>query len=200
MVAPALIYAVWDDLSAYIRQRPIRLLGLLGVGLLGLIPYAYMYLRAQAGGEWVYGDPGTLSGLIDQFMGREATRFIGVPGSLDALVANLNLVNGVILIDVTLPGVLAGGSGCLAKQASPPGAGADPGWRGGVSVPRLCLHRHPLGADPDGHAQPRLRLAVSGGLGRVDGWLSRTCLAALISPRNRERSGVERWATAGCTG
>jgi hypothetical protein len=46
--------------------------------------------------------------LIDQFMGREASRFIGLPGSFEALVANFNLVNGVILTDVTLPGLLAG--------------------------------------------------------------------------------------------
>ncbi|MFN8448934.1 MAG: DUF2723 domain-containing protein [Anaerolineae bacterium] len=194
MVAPALIYAVWDDLSAYIRQRPIRLLGLLGVGLLGLIPYAYMYLRAQAGGEWVYGDPGTLSGLIDQFMGREATRFIGVPGSLDALVANLNLVNGVILIDVTLPGVLAGVIGLLVG---------------------LSRHRRPALALILAGAAAYLfhvfvytdilsALILMVTLSLAFGWLfladwvvsmaGSLAPASLHSspPRNRERSGVER--------
>ncbi|MEP7291804.1 MAG: hypothetical protein ABI835_08465, partial [Chloroflexota bacterium] len=51
---------------------------------------------------------GTLPGLIDQFMGKEAGRYIGLPGSFDALAANLSLVNGVILSDLTLPGALAG--------------------------------------------------------------------------------------------
>lgn len=113
MVAPALIVVVWDDLVKLIRERPTRLLGLLGLGLLGLIPYAYLYLRAQQGAAWVYGEPGTLAGLIDQFMGREASRFIGMPGSLDAIVANFNLVNGVILTDVTLPGALLGVAGLI---------------------------------------------------------------------------------------
>ena len=86
--APALIFAVWGELIALIRKRPMRLLVLLGLGLIGLIPYAYLYLRAQAGAAWVYGEPGTLAGLIDQFMGKEADHFIGLPGSLDALIAN----------------------------------------------------------------------------------------------------------------
>ncbi len=108
MAAPALIFAVWAELVALIRQRPSRLLVLIGLGLLGLIPYAYLYLRARAGAAWVYGEPGTLQGLIDQFMGKEADHFIGLPGSLDALIANINLVNTVLITDVTIPGALLG--------------------------------------------------------------------------------------------
>ncbi len=108
LLAPALLYAVWGDLIALVRRRPAALLGLLGLGLLGLLPYAYMVLRAQAGAAWVYGEPGTLPGLIDQFMGTEAGRFIGLPTSLDALLANISLVNGVIITDLTLPGTLLG--------------------------------------------------------------------------------------------
>lgn len=113
MLAPALIVAVWGDLSALIRRRPVALLRLLGLGLLGLLPYAYLYLRAQVGVGWIYGEPGTLPGLLDQFMGREASRFVGLPGSLDALVANFNLVTGVILTDVSVPGALAGVIGLI---------------------------------------------------------------------------------------
>ena len=108
MVAPALLYAVWGDLVALVRKRPAALLVLLGLGLIGLLPYAYMVMRAQAGAAWVYGEPGTLQGLIDQFMGKEAGRFIGLPGSFDAFLANVSLINGVILTDLTLVGVLAG--------------------------------------------------------------------------------------------
>lgn len=119
MLAPALVVAVWGDLSALVRRRPLMLLALLGLGLLGLLPYGYLYMRAQAGGGWVYGDPGTLAGLIDQFTGREASRFIGVPASLDALVANFNLVTSVILTDVTLPGALAGIVGLVVGLLTP---------------------------------------------------------------------------------
>lgn len=108
--APALIFAVWPDLIALIRKRPAMLLALIGLGLVGLLPYLYLFARGQAGEAWVYGEPGTLAGLIDQFMGKEADRFIGLPASFSA---NLNLVNTVILTDVTLPGALAGIAGLL---------------------------------------------------------------------------------------
>ena len=108
MVAPALIFAVWPDLIALIRKRPILLLAVVGLGLIGLIPYGYLMLRAQQGAAWVYGQPGTLPGLIDQFMGKEADHFMGLPASLNALIANINVVNSVIVTDVTVPGVLVG--------------------------------------------------------------------------------------------
>ncbi len=119
MVAPALILAVYADLKAMLRKRPLLIFALLGLGLIGLLPYAYLYLRAATGAAWVYGEPGTLQGLIDQFMGREASRFIGLPGSLDALIANVKLVNSVIVTDLTLPGVLAGIAGLIAGLYAP---------------------------------------------------------------------------------
>ncbi len=119
MAAPALIVAVYADLKALLRRRPLMLFALLGLGLIGLLPYAYLYLRAVTGAAWVYGEPGTLQGLIDQFMGREASRFIGLPGSLDALIANVNLVNNVIVTDLTVPGVLVGIVGLIAGLTAP---------------------------------------------------------------------------------
>ena len=119
MAAPALIVAVYADLKALLRRRPLLIFALLGLGLLGLLPYAYLYLRAVTGAAWVYGEPGTLQGLIDQFMGREASRFIGLPGSLDALIANVNLVNSVIITDLTVPGVLVGIVGLIIGLTAP---------------------------------------------------------------------------------
>ncbi len=107
MLIPGLIYAAWSDVRPALR-RPRLLIAAALLGLAGLLPYAYLYLRAQAGGAWVYGEPGTLSGLWDQFMGKEAARFIGSITSLDGLNANFNLVNGVLITDLTLPGVLLG--------------------------------------------------------------------------------------------
>ncbi len=119
MAAPALIVAVYADLKALLRRRPLLIFALLGLGLIGLLPYAYLYLRAATGAAWVYGEPGTLQGLIDQFMGREASRFIGLPGSLDALIANVNLVNSVIITDLTVPGVLVGIVGLITGLTAP---------------------------------------------------------------------------------
>lgn len=108
MAIPALVYAVWADVKAVITKRPVMLLALLGLGMIGLLPYAYMVMRAQQGAAWVYGDPGTLQGLLDQFFSKEYTRYIGAPASFEALVANINLVNNVLITDLTLPGILLG--------------------------------------------------------------------------------------------
>ncbi|MBK8030540.1 MAG: hypothetical protein IPK17_13755 [Chloroflexi bacterium] len=70
MFIPGLVYAAWSDVRLRLR-RPRMLIAAALLGLAGLLPYAYLYLRAQAGGAWVYGDPGTLAGLWDQFTGKE---------------------------------------------------------------------------------------------------------------------------------
>lgn len=89
------------------------------LGLLGFLPYAYLPLRAQAGAQWVYGQPNTWAGFWDQFLGREASRFIGAPASLDGLLANFNLVNTVLVTDLTLPGILLGLVGLLLALRNP---------------------------------------------------------------------------------
>ena len=61
----------------------------------------------------MYGEPGTLSGLWDQFIGKEANRFIGLADSWDALHSNFNLVNQVLITDLTIPGLLLGIIGLL---------------------------------------------------------------------------------------
>ncbi len=125
MTAPALLLAVWRELmtrDGVIRSRLAiarTLVISLLIGLLGFLPYVYLPLRAAAGVEWVYGQPGTWIGFWDQFMGREAERFIGAPGSLAGLAANLNTVNTVLLTDLTMPGLLLGILGLLLALRSP---------------------------------------------------------------------------------
>ena len=106
----ALVYAAWPALLRTMRRRGrLRTLALcLLIGLAGLLPYAYLPLRA--GAPWVYGEPGTLGGLWDQFIGAEAARFIGAPPSL---AANFAMLANVLLTDLTLPGLLTGLSGLL---------------------------------------------------------------------------------------
>lgn len=114
--APALIVAAWPaiwpaDLPP--RRRMAHLLRLAMIGLpLGaagvFLPYAYLWLRARAGAAWVYGDPSTLAGLWSQFVGEEANRYFGLPGTWEAFREALALVNGVLVTDLTLVGVLAG--------------------------------------------------------------------------------------------
>lgn len=119
MAVPALVYAMWPVLTASPRALPRRLLICLALGLLGFLPYLWLPLRAQAGAPWVYGAPGTLDGFLDQFLGREAARFIGPPSSAEGLLANLQLVVQVLIADLTLPGLLAGVAGLIASLWRP---------------------------------------------------------------------------------
>jgi hypothetical protein len=120
MVAPALIYAVWPQLTTSIRKLPLRLVLCLLLGLIGFLPYLYLPVRAATGATWVYGEPGTWDGFWDQFLGREASRFIGPPQSVEALVSNFNRVNTVLVTDLTLPGIILGLFGLLLALHSPP--------------------------------------------------------------------------------
>ena len=108
MVAPALLYAVWPELTANWRKLPRVVIVSLLLGALGFVPYAYLYLRAQTSAVWVYGEPGTWNGFWDQFLGREASRFIGPPSSMDGLLANFNTINSVLVTDITVPGIILG--------------------------------------------------------------------------------------------
>lgn len=108
LAIPALLFAMWPVFAANPRALPKRLAICLLLGLLGFLPYLWLPLRAQAGASWVYGDPGTLDGFLTQFLGREYTRFIAPPLSPAELWANAEMVVRVLILDLTLPGLLAG--------------------------------------------------------------------------------------------
>jgi hypothetical protein len=107
VVIPALVFAMGPQVAVLVR-RPLHLLGVLALGLLGFLPYLYLPLRAAAGAPWVYGQPGTGPGFWEQFWGTEAARFIGLPGQPEAVLANIALVVRVVATDLTTPGVLIG--------------------------------------------------------------------------------------------
>jgi hypothetical protein len=119
MMIPALLYAVAGDFrQVIVQKRLIRvLLVSMVIGLAGMLQYIYLMIRAWADAPWVYGEPGTLSGLWDQIIGAEASQFIGVPTSVQE---NFELVNRVLVTDLTLPGVIVGVIGLLvALRAGP---------------------------------------------------------------------------------
>ncbi len=164
MAAPALLYAVWQDVvgtqkpspptplsqgegrkthsdsalspknsklgtrnsklssvlsTQYLARVSVRLTLCLLLGLLGFLPYIYLPLRANAGAAWVYGQPNSWTGFWDQFLGREAERFMGTPDSLAGLLANINTVNTVLFTDLTAPGLIAGLAGLLLALRQP---------------------------------------------------------------------------------
>lgn len=119
MAIPALVYAAWSQLTQPLRAVPRRLIvcGLLGG--LGFIPYLYLMLRAWAGAAWVYGEPETFAGLWDQFIGREAERFIGAPETAAGILVNAALINEVLATDVGLVGIALGIVGLAAGLRAP---------------------------------------------------------------------------------
>ncbi len=119
LAAPALLYAILPELTADRRKLarivPICLL----IGLVGFLPYLYLPIRAQAGANWVYGEPGTWAGFWDEFTGREAEQYLGLPNSWDGLAANFNTVNSVLITDLTVPGIALGVLGLMLALRNP---------------------------------------------------------------------------------
>lgn len=113
MSAPALLFAVWPLLTQSPKRLPRVLLNTLALGVVGFVPYLYLMIRARMGGAWVYGEPETWAGLWAQFEGTEAARFIGLPESVAAFWENVQRVNAVIALDVTVWGVALGLVGLL---------------------------------------------------------------------------------------
>lgn len=105
---PALLFVMWPVLRAQGRALPKVLIGCLLLGLIGFIPYAYLPLREASGAGWVYGEPDSINGFLDQFLGREADRFIGAPATIEALGVNIAKVTGAVIEDLTLTGVVLG--------------------------------------------------------------------------------------------
>lgn len=121
MLAPGLLVAAWPVFRAARPRSLPRLVGLsLLLGLLGLfVPYVYLPLRDLAAAGWVYGQPGTWTGFWEQFWGVEAGHFVGLPESLAALRANVELVTNVLLHDLTPPGLLFGVFGLIWALVAP---------------------------------------------------------------------------------
>ena len=108
---PALLYAIWPTLRASGRKLPrLSIVSLLLVAV-GFTQYAWPMLRAQSGAAWIYGAPSTLPALLDVILGEEYSRFIGSLSSLAELQQNIELVNNVLLQEMSLPGILAGLAG-----------------------------------------------------------------------------------------
>ncbi|MBI5929666.1 MAG: DUF2723 domain-containing protein [Chloroflexi bacterium] len=118
LLAPALIYATWPDLKPLFRKPSILMLCLL-VGLIGFLPYLYLPLQASTHAAWVYGEPNTLSGFWEQFSGKEANHFFGLPESQAAFQHNFDKINDSIVHGVSIPGILLGLLGLAIALRNP---------------------------------------------------------------------------------
>jgi len=113
MMIPALLIAMLPYFWEHRREMPKMVLISLLLGCIGFTQYLYMYLRGIAGGAWVYGEPQTWAGVWTQFIGTEASRFIGLPSTPEGLQLNFNLVNSVLITDLTNIGIIVGIIGLL---------------------------------------------------------------------------------------
>lgn len=113
MMIPALLFAMLPYFWHHRREMPKLVIISLLLGCIGFGQYIYMYLRGVAGGAWVYGEPQTLEGVWIQFIGVEASRFIGIPSTSDGLRHNIELVNSVLQMDVSTGALIGGMVGLL---------------------------------------------------------------------------------------
>lgn len=107
LLIPALLYATWPDLKSFLRKPPMLIAALL-LGLIGFLPYLYLPLRANTDATWVYGEPNTLSGFWEQFIGKEADHFFGLPDSQEAFQQNFDKINNIMVQGLSIPGILLG--------------------------------------------------------------------------------------------
>jgi hypothetical protein len=105
-VAPGLLLAIWPHLRAAGGPSRGLLIKALGLVLIGFLPYIYLPLREHQGGDWVYGEPGTLRGFWIEFSGKEANRLVQPPADAAALWHNLTDTWTILARELTLPGLL----------------------------------------------------------------------------------------------
>ncbi|MBN1200499.1 MAG: DUF2723 domain-containing protein [Anaerolineae bacterium] len=119
-IAPGLLLALWPHLkNDRINWRHLIPLSI-GLALVGFLPYIYLPLRDWQGGEWVYGEPGTLRGLWIEFSGKEADRLVTLPADAAGWLDNIKNVWAILAGEITLPGLLFGLVGLgLAVTVSP---------------------------------------------------------------------------------
>ncbi len=116
---PAILYAVWPELVSAVRKRPLRLVVLGMIGLIGFLPYLYLPWRANAGATWAYGEPNTWAGFWDQFLGHEASQMFGLNTSPELVRTLFDQHLDLVTKEVTGLGIVVGlvGLGCAIREA-----------------------------------------------------------------------------------
>ncbi|HLY26779.1 MAG TPA: hypothetical protein VKQ72_10600, partial [Aggregatilineales bacterium] len=86
------------------------------IGLIGFLPYVYLPARALAHADWVYGDPSTLPGFLEQFTGKEASFLIHLPPDLSGWANDFVDSLRLLLLEWT-PLLVVAGAASLAWAA-----------------------------------------------------------------------------------
>lgn len=113
LMAPGLLLAVWPGLRMLGRRVWIVLGIALVIGLLGFLPYIYLPARALAHADWVYGNPGTLSGFWREFTGAEAGWLMHLPANGQAWIDDIVDTFRILATELTLPLFIGSGLSLL---------------------------------------------------------------------------------------
>jgi hypothetical protein len=103
-LAPAVLLLIWPQRQELWRQRPVAL------GLAALAPLTYLYLpiRAWQGATWLFGDVGTLPGLLRILLDTKVDRVIHLPAGWAGWLWRGNLLAGLLHDDLWLPVLVLG--------------------------------------------------------------------------------------------
>lgn len=113
---PTVGLLVWPHRRAIWRDLPL----LLGIGLLAPLTYLYLALRAWMGATWVFGSPGTWSGLLALLLDTKFDRVVVVPQTLGDLRVATERVLAVTVDDLPAPALALGLVGPLAALVGRP--------------------------------------------------------------------------------
>ncbi len=102
--------AVWLAPQVWQQRRRLPLILLLGALVFAatFVVYLYLPVRAWAGAEWVYGQPGSWVGFWEQFTGAEAQIMMVPPDSAADLGRHITFIVGVLIGELTWPGLVIG--------------------------------------------------------------------------------------------
>ncbi len=114
LIAPALLLIAGPALWRKVRRQPVVIVKWIGLALLvGVLPYVYLWLRAQQPGAWIWGNPTTLDGLWQLVSGGTYLRLIVWPTTLEGWLATIQQVSDIQLGLQTWPIVVLGGIGIV---------------------------------------------------------------------------------------
>ena len=112
LTAPALLLVAGPALWQEFRRHPLFAAKWIGLALLvGLVPYVYLWLRAQQPGAWIWGNPTTLDGLWQLISGGTYLRLVVWPTTVQGWLATLQKVADIQAGLQTWPIIVLGVAG-----------------------------------------------------------------------------------------
>jgi hypothetical protein len=107
-MAPGLLVAALPPLFRD-RRRIIPTLALaIPVSLIGFLTYLYLPIRAWAGALYVYGNPTTLQGFLDEFTAKEASHLFKIPTTSVEWLADAQATFSILFSQMTPFGAILG--------------------------------------------------------------------------------------------